>query len=566
VRSVRHLQGDLQGWCSKSRVEECIHLMPRLRIDSREVEVARDSSVLDAAKMLGIELPALCFLEGYEHFTSCMLCVVKEMKSDTVIPSCSAPALEGMIIETQSDEVRGARRDALELLLREHVGDCEAPCRMACPAGMNIPLMIRQIGEGDFRNAIATIKKDIPFPAVLGRICPAPCESACRRKQYDSPVAICALKRFAADADLASGNTYIPRLKKATGKRVAIIGAGPAGMTAAYFLVQEGHSCELFDDRELPGGMLRFAVSEERLDQSVLDREIDVLRNLGILFHMRTQVGKDVSIAELRQDFDAVVIAAGEMPEEEDGGFGADLSVHGIKIERGIKVDLQTLETNANAVFACGAAVRPARMAVSAVASGKKLACSVHQYLCGTEVTGPKARFNSRIGKLKNGEIEQFMQDADPAARVEPAGGAEAGFSAEEAIREAKRCMHCDCRKSESCMLRRYADEYGLRKMPNSSHMRKSFEGVVQHPSLIYEPGKCIKCGRCVRITEKEGERLGLAFLGRGYDVSIGVPFNQELSGGLEKSAEKCVWACPTGALAFRYEKNIENQSTRDES
>jgi len=538
--------------------------MPRLRIDSREVEVARGSSVRDAAKILGIELPALCFLEGYEHFTSCMLCVVKEMKSDTLIPSCSTPALEGMIIETESDEVRGARRDALELFLREHVGDCEAPCMMACPAGMNIPLMIRQIGAGDIRNAIATIKKDIPFPAVLGRICPAPCESACRRKQYDSPVAICTLKRFAADADLASGNTYIPRLKKATGKRVAIIGAGPAGMTAAYFLVQQGHACELFDGRELPGGMLRFVVSEERLDQSVLDREIDVLRNLGILFHLRTQVGKDVSIVELRQDFDAAVIAAGEMPEEEDGGFGADLSVQGIKIGRGIKVDLRTLETNVNAVFACGSAVRPARMAVSAVASGKKVSYSVHQYLCGMEVTGPKARFNSRIGKLKNGEIEQFMQDADLSVRAEPTGGAEAGFSDEEARREAKRCMHCDCRKSESCMLRRYADEYGLGKMPNSWHTRKPFERVVQHPSVIYEPGKCIKCGKCVRITEEEGERLGLAYLGRGYDVHIGVPFNEQLSAGLEKSAEKCVRACPTGALSFRYDENIALQSSED--
>ena len=170
--------------------------MPRLTIDRISVEVAQGSTILDSAKKLGIDIPALCLKEGCQPSTSCMVCIVKV--KNRLIPSCATIAEDGMEIESETDEIREARRTALELLLSDHAGDCIAPCHNICPAGMNIPLMIRQIAEGDLRNVIITVKKDISLPAVLGRICPAPCEKGCRRGFHDNPISICLLKRYVA--------------------------------------------------------------------------------------------------------------------------------------------------------------------------------------------------------------------------------------------------------------------------------------------------------------------------------------------------------------------------------
>ena len=170
--SVRDMQEYMSGGGDKGRV-----IMRRVIIDNREVEVADGATVLDAARKLGIEIPTMCFLKGQKPLTSCMVCVVKVAGSEKLIPACGAIAEDGMRIETDNEEVRQARRAALELLLSEHVGDCVGPCQVTCPAQMDIPLMIGQIAAGRLGEAIATVKRDIALPAVLGRICPAPCEA-----------------------------------------------------------------------------------------------------------------------------------------------------------------------------------------------------------------------------------------------------------------------------------------------------------------------------------------------------------------------------------------------------
>ncbi|MCJ7674439.1 MAG: 2Fe-2S iron-sulfur cluster-binding protein, partial [Sedimentisphaerales bacterium] len=180
--------------------------MPKLIIDNREVEVPSGATILDAAEKLGITIPTMCFLKGYEPSTSCMVCVVKIEGSDGFVPACGSIAQDGMRVCSSSQEVRQARKTALELLLSDHMGDCIGPCQVACPARMNIPLMIRRIAAGDLQAAIATVKQDIALPAVLGRICPAPCEKACRRAQLDGAISICLLKRYVADVDLQSAS------------------------------------------------------------------------------------------------------------------------------------------------------------------------------------------------------------------------------------------------------------------------------------------------------------------------------------------------------------------------
>jgi hypothetical protein len=477
-------------------------MSPLIRIDGKGIEAPEGSNVLGAALEAGARIPTMCYMAGYGHVSSCMVCVVKDAAAGKLIPACAAPVSTGLDIETNSEEVREARKAALELLLGEHVGDCEGPCRMGCPAHMEIPLMIRRIGGGRQIEAIAAVKEDIPFPGVMGRICPAPCQKVCRRRELDEPVSIRALERQIADADLATGAAYVPPAKEGTGKRVAIVGAGPAGLSAAYFLLRDGHECEVFDENGDPGGGLRSGVSRDLLPLDVLDAEIDAVRRLGAAFTMGTHVGRDVSLEDLAGRFDAVVVAAGEGSAE--------------------------LGTDRGGVFLAGPSAGSGRMAIRAVANGRKAALSAGQFLRGIEVTGMPRLFNSRIGKLQEGEIDEFVPDADPS-----------------------RCLHCDCLKRDTCRLRTYAMEYGASPEAYRSPERKRVEKTGRESGVIYEPGKCIKCGLCVRITEKAGQGMGLTFIGRGFDVRVGVPFSGTLREALGNAAAQCVEACPTGALAY---------------
>jgi hypothetical protein len=260
--------------------------MPYLVIDSQKVDVPAGSTVFDAAVKLGIPIPMLCYRNGYDHFTSCMICMVKERKSEKLIPSCSAPASEGMIIETNCAEVRQARKENLDLLFLEHLGDCEAPCRRACPAHLDIPLMLRQVRENRMGEAARTLKKHVPLPAIMGRICNAPCESACRRRLVDDSVAICLIERYVADTDRRTDSPAVPALRPSTGKRVAIVGSGLTGLSVAFYLHQYGHACTIYDEHGSPGGMLRYGLHREKLPNHMLDAEIEGIKKVGVKFHM----------------------------------------------------------------------------------------------------------------------------------------------------------------------------------------------------------------------------------------------------------------------------------------
>jgi len=518
--------------------------MPKLFVDNREVEVDNGATILDAAGKLGIEIPTICFLKDYKASTSCMVCVVKIDGLANLVPACGTIAKDGMRVETNSQEVRQARKAALELLLSDHVGDCLGPCQVICPARMNIPLMIRQIAAGKFHDAIATVKKDIALPAVLGRICPKPCERGCRRGAFDEAVSICLLKRYVADLDLQSANPYLPTCKPAQDKRVAVVGAGPAGLAAAYYLRQAGFRCTVFDEHDRPGGMLRYGVAKQDLPRDVLDKEIALIGKLGVKFQSRTRIGTDLSMDDLRRDFDAVFVAVGQLKPGDAESMGLEASPNGITVNG------KTYQTNLQGVFAGGDAVHRRKLTVRAVADGKEAAVSISQYLSGCSVTGPVKEFNTHIGKLRDEEIEEFLACADKAQRTRPSGK-DGGFTEQEARKEATRCLHCDCRKADTCKLRQYAQDYGA-KPTRYKGERRLFVQHLQHPDIIYEPGKCIDCGLCVQIAAQAREKLGLTFIGRGFDVRVAVPFDRSIAQALKRSANQCVNACPTGALAFR--------------
>ncbi len=516
--------------------------MPRLWVDNLEVDVPEGSTILEAIRSLGIDVPALCHLDGFSASSSCMCCVVRVDGASNFVPSCATVAVEGMRVESETEEVHKARRGALELLLSDHVGDCMGPCQCICPAGMDIPTMIRQIAAGDPAGAIATVKEHIALPAVLGRICPAPCEKGCRRGQADAPVSIMLLKRHAADADLACDQPYLPERMPDTDKRVAIVGAGPAGLSAAYYLLQRGHGCTIFDDHDEPGGMLRYGVGERELPRNVLAGEVAVIERLGARFRLGVRVGDEVTVADLRRDFDAVFLAVGKLTEGEAEELG-------VQADKGrIGIDPKTLSAGPEGVFAGGDAVRARRMTVWAVADGRSAAVSIDQHLTAQPVTGPAKPFNSRMGKLHEGEIERFGAGADGAARVEPDAAA-AGYSPAQAASEAARCLHCDCRKLHDCKLRTCADRCDARTNRFRDE-RRDYVAHTDHPQVIYEPGKCIRCGLCIQIAARHGEKLGLTFIGRGFDVRVAVPFGEDLADGLTQAAIECVCICPTGALA----------------
>ena len=161
--------------------------MIRLKIDNKTIEVEEGTFLHKAALNAGVEIPIMCWYEGMDHFTSCMVCLVKERETGRLLPSCSVMAKAGMDIITTDSEVMEARKTALELLLSEHVGDCEAPCRITCPAGMDIPRMNRLLAEGSFAEALEVVREDIALPSVLGRICPAPCEGPAGENPWMDP-------------------------------------------------------------------------------------------------------------------------------------------------------------------------------------------------------------------------------------------------------------------------------------------------------------------------------------------------------------------------------------------
>lgn len=287
--------------------------MINLKINNKDVSVPKGTSILDAAKTLGIDIPTLCHHPKLKPFSSCFVCVVESVKTGgNLVTSCSTEAMDGMEILTESYKVRQSRKLCLELLLSDHAGDCLAPCVDACPAKTPIPAYLEAIAKGDPQKALRIIKTRIPFAASIGRVCPRPCETACRRNNLEGAAAICSLKRYAADEDLDSDNPFVPECAPDTGKKIAIIGAGPAGLSAGYYLRQQGHAVTVFDRHERAGGMLAFGIPDFRLPRNTLAAEVQTIIATGIEMRYNVDFGVDVTTEQLKNEgFDAIYLAIG---------------------------------------------------------------------------------------------------------------------------------------------------------------------------------------------------------------------------------------------------------------
>jgi len=349
-----------------------------------------------------------------------------------------------------------------------------------------------------------------------------------------------------ADEDLASESPWLPPCAPPTGKRVAIVGTGPAGLSAAWYLLQRGHACTLFDDHNAPGGMLRRGVPEEDLPRDVLDAEIALIGRLGARFQCGTRLGAHVSVAELRQEWDAVLLAVGDVRGSAEP-LGVALGPQGIRTDR------TTMMTSEEGVFAAGAARAPTRHAIRSLADGRAAADAIHRHLGGRSTASAWGDFTSKVGRLAADEARPFLARGLPEPRLAPSAGRSGGFSTEEARREALRCLHCECDRAADCILRAHAGRLGANALRYRSE-RRPYERDDSHPLVVYESGKCIACGICVRIAAEAGEELGLTFTGRGMGLRMQVPFGGRLAEGLRAAARACAEACPTGALVLRTE------------
>ncbi len=341
--------------------------MPTVLIDGKPVQAREGERLINVIRLAGIEVPTLCHMADRLAWTACMVCVVYDRDKGALVPSCSASVDGDMTIETDSDLVREARRTVIELLLSEHVGDCEAPCRRACPRHLDIPRMLRMAKAGT------------PLPARAPPCvdCAARCERACRRGRIDEAVAI----------------------------RAVLLGAARA-----------------------PEPVVR-----------------------------------------------------------EDPGF-------------------------------------------------ERTSCECI----------------SKMGRIRTEEIPALMLEADPGSRMVPLAGESAGVTPEEAGREAGRCMRCDCRAALDCRLRELAVSYAARQSRYRPDDRPLFRKVVGATNIVYEAGKCVRCGACVRITEAAGEHTGMALIDRGTDMRIAPALDVPLEEAMAGVAGECVAACPSGALAYK--------------
>jgi formate dehydrogenase major subunit len=287
-------------------------LSVELIINGQKVSAAPGKTILDVVRELKLdEIPTLCHDPRLEPYGSCFLCVVEVKGAPRLVPACVTRIRDGMEVTTRSERIINSRKTALELLLSDHYADCVCPGKRACPAGVDIQGYLSLASLGYYKEALALIRDRNPLPIVCGRVCVRKCEVACLRQNVDDAVGINFVKRYVSEN--AGTVPEKPASVQDSGKRVAVIGGGPGGLTCANYLALKGHQVTIFESLPKLGGMLRYGIPEYRLPRKELDDEIQGILDLGVKIETGKILGKDFTLESLRnQDkFDAVFVALG---------------------------------------------------------------------------------------------------------------------------------------------------------------------------------------------------------------------------------------------------------------
>ncbi len=284
--------------------------MIKLKINGQEIEARPGSTILEVVRENQLDdIPTLCHADDLEPYGSCFVCVVEVKGKRNLVPSCATGVAPGMEVETRNERVMAARKMALELLCSNHYADCVSPCMEGCPAGVDAQGYIALSAMGEYVKAVDLIRETNPLPAICGRVCVRKCEVVCRRQDVDEPVAINNVKRYITD--IPGIYDKDPERKPETGKSIGIVGSGPAGLAAAWFLGKQGHRPVIYEAMEHSGGMLRYGIPEYRLPDRVLDAEVEYIERAGAEVHYNTRIGEDLTLDQLRSKHHAVFVATG---------------------------------------------------------------------------------------------------------------------------------------------------------------------------------------------------------------------------------------------------------------
>lgn len=314
-----------------------------------------------------------------------------------------------------------------------------APCKTDCPAHISIPAYIKLASQGRYKEALKLIKKDNPFPAVCGRVCPALCEDACTRGELDEAVAIDDIKKFIAEQDLNEKHRYIPEIKKDFDKHIAVIGGGPSGLSCAYYLAIEGYKVTVFEKENQLGGMLTFGIPNFRLEKEVINAEINILKELGVTFELGVEVGTDITVPEMRKNgFNAFYIAIGAQNGRKLGIKNEELEnvATGVDFLRDVALDRsEQLKGNVVVIGGGNVAIDVARTAVRVGGKHVQMFClesreqmpalaeEIHEALEENIVInnsyGP-AEFVSKDGKVTQVVFKKCLSVLDETGRFNP--------------------------------------------------------------------------------------------------------------------------------------------------
>ncbi len=283
-----------------------------LTINGAEIVAEAGLTILEVARRAEIKIPTLCHVPGKPADTPCQMCVVEIEGQAELIRSCVGLAKDGMVIATESPRVVAHRVERLSILAETHFGDCKAPCNLTCPGQINVQGYIAHVAKGQYEEALRLVMERNPLPFSVGRVCPRFCETRCRRILVDEPVSINHLKRFVADWCMNHEIDLEISKDAPTGKRIAVIGGGPSGLTAAHFLTRKGHDVTIFESSPQLGGALRYGFLEYRIPRDVLNYEINTILRLGVSVKLSQKWGKHFTLQSLKdQGYAAIYIATG---------------------------------------------------------------------------------------------------------------------------------------------------------------------------------------------------------------------------------------------------------------
>jgi ferredoxin len=289
---------------------------------------------------------------------------------------------------------------------------------------------------------------------------------------------------------------------------------------------------------------MRTDIPEEKLPRKVLDAEIEKIKSLGVQFFQNHTIDAAKIEKELAKKYTFILLTIGAETWIDTSVFKKTTSsqLNGLEI----------FKSNNSTILAPKQIPTKSKMAVRASALGRKLCEWTLEYIENNEVKTPERQFNSVYKRIVEVEREEFLKEATNHSGQEKTSNYLTGFTVEQAIKEAQRCLHCDCREKDNCTLRNLSTEHKASQRVYTIDKPKNTVKNLGHKTIILEQLKCIKCGICIKTAQSKGDKTGFAFSGRGFDVEIVIPIEKNIDELTEKTAISCAKNCPTGAIALK--------------